>query len=103
MYVLLLIFLFTIIEAFGLYNIKLFSIKDGSSHLIAAIICYAIVAYLFSKAVKVEKVGIVNHEWNIFSSLFGLIIGWMAFSETVTMTQLGGVGLSLIGMILINK
>ena len=85
----------SLVEAFGLYSIKL----GGPRNLLTASLVYgAAVVPLLSKTVAYEGIGIVNFFWNILSTLLGFGIGIIYFKERIHYLQAIGVGLSLLGI-----
>lgn len=92
----------TVIEMSAQYNLKKFNITDNYEFYIIGILLYVITATIFTKLLSYEKIGIVNHLWNIFSSLLGFLMGWMFFSEALTFSEMLGVVLSMLGIILMG-
>jgi multidrug transporter EmrE-like cation transporter len=88
------ILLLTLIEATGMYNLK-------RRNFIFGIICYGIVAIILGLSFDYEKIGIVNHGWNIFSSISGFLIGYFVFAEVLTNMEMLGVALSIIGLVIL--
>ena len=84
-----------IVEAFGLYFLRL---KNIHSLFIAMAIYGLGVAPLLFYALNYEGIGMVNFLWNIFSTLFGFVIGIYLFKEKVHSIQLIGVVISLLGL-----
>ena len=90
--------LISIIEAVAMYNIR----HEGVIQLIQAMFLYGfIITPLLSFATIYEGIGIVNFLWNIFSTLFGFVIGIYFFKEKITKLQAIGVAISLLGISLI--
>jgi len=92
----------TVIEMVGQYNLKKFNVTNNYKFYLLGIGFYIITLTLFTKMLTYSKVGIINHLWNIFSSLFSFIMAWLYFSETLTMYEVLGVMFSMIGIILMG-
>jgi len=63
----------------------------------AAIYACAVVP-LLSKALEWQGIGIVNFVWNVFSTLFMFLIGWIVFEEKLSYLKIVGVFCSLFGI-----
>lgn len=102
MYVILLILITTIVEAYSQYNLKMYNnYKTGYYFLIGAL-GYLIIAGLLTYSYNFGKMGIINVIWNIGSTILILLIGYFYFSEKLTTLQLFGVILAIVGLILMN-
>jgi hypothetical protein len=88
----------SIIEAFGLYNIRL----GGMQSTVLASIIYGLgVVPMLSATMGYAGIGMVNFFWNVLSTLFGFAIGIYLFNEKIRYLQLIGVLFSLLGLGLI--
>ena len=63
----------------------------------AAIYACAVVP-LLSKALEWQGIGIVNFVWNVFSTVFMFLIGWILFEEKLSYLKIVGVFCSLFGI-----
>jgi len=63
----------------------------------AAIYACAVVP-LLSKALEWQGIGMVNFVWNVFSTLFMFLIGWIVFEEKLSYLKIVGVFCSLFGI-----
>ena len=71
----------------------------GKWNLIYAAAIYACaVVPLLSKALEWQGIGIVNFVWNVFSTLFIFLIGWIVFEEKLSYLKIVGVFCSLFGI-----
>lgn len=87
--------LLTLVEAPALTLLRMGSIE----HIISASLIFAFaVVPLLSIALQYEGIGIVNFFWNIQSTILMFVIGILFFKERISMLQLFGVALSLLGM-----
>jgi multidrug transporter EmrE-like cation transporter len=80
----------TLLRMGGIVNISL-----------ASIIFALGVVPVLSIALQYEGIGLVNFLWNILSTIIMLVIGIFFFKEKVSVLQLIGVLLSLLGMSLV--
>ncbi len=87
--------LMVIIETFGIYSIK-------NKNLFIGIICYILVAIFLYILFLNNKSTLVNHTWNIFSSIFVFIIGYLFLNEKLTNKEFIGATIGLIGLYLMN-
>lgn len=101
LYVTIIIFIITIIEMLGLWNLKKYSLTDNIIFYLFAIITFSVFAYMLSKLMKIERIGIINHVWNIMSSIMAFLIGYVFYKEKLNYYEFLGVVLSLFGMLLI--
>ena len=88
-----------LIEMIAQYNMKEFNLKGTYSNYIIGVFFHIISITLFSFALSYEKIGIVNHLWNVFSSLFAFLMAKIYFFETITHFELIGFMFSMIGII----
>lgn len=91
------------IEATALYCVRKSSDNKKYVYLTLSCILYAsipIVLYLIIS--NTHKIASLNCTWNIASSIYGLIIGMLIFSEVYTVKQCLGVGLGLFSLLLMN-
>jgi multidrug transporter EmrE-like cation transporter len=95
--------LLTAIESGAMYQLKTFSLTNNIVHYGLGIFLYSLSATLLMISFNFEEIGIINHSWNIFSSIFGFALGYIVFKETLTKAEGIGVIISLIGLILMNS
>lgn len=101
-YLLLIFIVFlTLFEMFALYNLKKFNITRKLYYYLAAVVTYIIVISIFCYSLSYEKIGSMNHSWNIGSSLLGFAIGYYIFKESLNGVELTGISLSLIGLLIL--
>lgn len=94
--------LLILFEASALYFIKNYSIHDNTTwFLILSIISYAMIPYCLYRILKNgEGIAIINIIWNVASTLYGLFIGVILFSEHLTTPQKVGATLGTLGTVL---
>jgi len=91
-----------LIEMIGQYNLKEYNIKHSYGHYLVGIFFYIITLTIYANMLSYEKIGIVNHLWNIFSSLFAFILGKLFFAEVLTFYEILGAMLSMAGIALMG-
>jgi multidrug transporter EmrE-like cation transporter len=92
----------TIIEIVGQYNLKQFNLTNSYLNYAVGIFFYIIAIVIFTNMLSYSKIGIINHLWNIFSSVFAFIMAKIFFGETIPLHGLIGIFFSIIGMVLIG-
>lgn len=90
-----LITIIAIVEAVGLYFIRLGGIVNTS---IASVLYALGVVPLLSWASKHIGIGLSNYIWNILTTLLGFAIGIYIFKEKLHNMQIMGVLVSLVGL-----
>ena len=85
-----------IIETFGIYAIK-------KKHLLIGIICYIFSAIILYFLFLNNKDSVVNHTWNIFTSIFVFIIGYLFLNEKLSNKEFIGATVGLVGLYLMNS
>lgn len=93
--------LLTLLEVFAMYNLKKFNVTKDLYYYLFGIVIYIIVVNIFTFSFNYEKLGSMNHAWNIGSSIFGFIVGYFIFNESLNNTEFLGVGLSLVGLFIL--
>jgi multidrug transporter EmrE-like cation transporter len=84
-----------LVEVYALYSLK-------KQRLLIGIIGFIIVAIILYYLLKENHIGIVNHTWNIFSSMLIFVIGYLYFFEKLTTIQIIGIIAGFIGLFLMN-
>ena len=95
-----LILLIVIFENFAQYNIKKNNIENNFFYIFLAIASYSIVCLLLGKCytIKGAGVGITNFVWSILSIISLIMLGVVVFHETLTMYDIFGIILCIIGL-----
>ena len=96
----LLIILIVIFENFAQYNIKKNNIENKFIYLFLAVASYSIICVLLGKcyAVKGAGLGVTNFIWSILSIFSLIIVGVIAFHETITIYDMFGIILCILGL-----
>jgi len=102
LYVILLIIILIAIETGSQYNLKLYNENKINYNLIFGIIGYILIALILSYSFGFEKMGIVNHAWNIGTSVTIILVGYMYFNEKLSTAQMVGVIFGLLGLVLMG-
>jgi multidrug transporter EmrE-like cation transporter len=92
----------TIIETYAQYNLKEYSVGHKMGYYLLGIIFYVISATIFMKLLSYEKVGVINLIWNIMSTLFVFIMGYLMFNENLNSYELVGAVMAIAGLILLG-
>ena len=67
-------------------------------YLIAGIICYNVMAYLYYLLLFKGNLGIANAVWNAISTLVVALLGFILFSEKMSKKAIFGMILTVIGV-----
>jgi len=59
-------------------------------------------AYIFYRSMFYEKLAIMNLVWDLSSDIIVTLIGIIIFTEKLSLIKIGGVGLSMISILLLN-
>ena len=95
-----LLIILIMLESLSQYNLKLFSQSNKIHYFVFAIILYILIALGLTYLFSIEKMGIVNHMWNVGTSILVILVGYYFFDEQINATQEIGFVFGLIGMIL---
>src|SRR6266516_4113746 len=61
----------------------------------------SIILFVFNYS-DTSSVGWFNALWNVFSTVYIILMGYLVFHETLSSVQIGGVVVSIVGMLLLN-
>jgi len=67
-----------------------------------SMIIYSLQPLIFYKSLTVENMGVMNILWDVISDIIVAIVGLFLFGETLNYTQIIGLILSSIGIILLG-
>ena len=91
-----------VFEAIALYSVKRFSKSNETMFLIFSILSYAIIPLFFFKILKEgQGISTVNILWNVMSTVYGVLIGVLLFSEVIHGIQWIGIILGILSIFLI--
>lgn len=102
LYVVILVIILTLIETISQYHLKLYDESSFVKYYIMGIFGYVIIATILAHTFMFEKMGLVNHIWNIGSSISVVLIGYLYFNEQLTVYQLLGVSFGVVGILLMG-
>jgi multidrug transporter EmrE-like cation transporter len=101
------ILLLVVFESIALYYIQKSASKNhqlSHPYMILAILIYGgLIPWLLLRTIKYQKVGIVNFTFNVLTTLVAFGIGIFFFSESLHITQIYGVIISLFGLWLVLR
>ena len=95
-----LLILIIAVDAYAQYNVKKHSITNNWFYICLAIVSYTLVCLLLSKCYNQHggEIGITNLIWSVFSIISIIIIGLIAFHETITKYDIIGIVLCFTGL-----
>lgn len=90
-------------EFLALYSIKKYKKSKDNKYVLLSVLGYSLVALTLIRIVdKNDSVSLTNVTWNILSSMYGLFIGYILFTEEITTKQFLGITVGVISLLLIN-
>ena len=99
--VLLIIFLIVVMDIIAWWLLKKYHLSKQYCYLYLAVLVYALLPLVIIQVLKYEGIGTTNMIWNIFSTVFVLLMGYFIFRETLSHTQLLGILFGVTAIILI--
>lgn len=81
---------------------KYANIKNNNFYIIIPIVCFSIVAIFISIMTKYQPTAVINMLWVTVSTILVAILSFVIFKENLTMMQIGGILIALIGIIIIE-
>ncbi|AYV76440.1 MAG: hypothetical protein Terrestrivirus6_66 [Terrestrivirus sp.] len=98
-YIIALVLTMTIYRVIGQSSLKQFVGNQHSYHyLLISFLAYYIISLLLSYMYNFENVGIVNNLWAAFSIVAFTSLGYFIWNETVTIKNIIGIFIILIGI-----
>lgn len=92
-----------LVEMSAMYSIKYSTLHDDKMWMWIGIFCYAAVGFCLYHIVEIDRsIGMTNVVWNIASTMYGLLIGVLLFSETISHSQTIGIILGILGLMFIG-
>jgi len=92
----------TLLDITGVICAKFYSINKFPLLLISTVLLFGGAGYVFTRSLQYEGMAIVNILWVALSVIITTIIGYFIFQEEITNTQLIGIGIITIGLILVT-
>ncbi len=100
-----------ILEIISFYYLKRFSLDKSNKsyngghlwYLIISMICYMIMPLFIYMAIIDNTLYYTNISWNVLSSIYGTLIGVYLFEEKFVGSDLIGIILCTIGIVLLSK
>jgi multidrug transporter EmrE-like cation transporter len=90
-------------ETLAQYFIRKYNSDISKYALIAgAVLLYTIIVFLLVKTYDYQKMAIANVLWNALTSILVAVVGYYAFSESLSWLQIMGFVVVIIGMGMIN-
>ncbi|MDF1498185.1 MAG: EamA family transporter [Patescibacteria group bacterium] len=92
----------TTAEIVGIVVAKKWNLNDNPAYLLAVISLFGLVGLLFANSLKYEGMAIMNILWISFSIIIITFVGYFIFKENISLVQLAGIGIIVIGLFLSN-
>jgi multidrug transporter EmrE-like cation transporter len=102
LYVCLLTLLIVFAEGCAQYCLKKFSKNNEVLWFLLGAFIYGIIAYLLVLSFGFEKLAIVNIMWGAFSAIILTFMAYYFYDETLSWTQIVGIGIIFIGTVLLH-
>lgn len=91
-----------ILDLIGMMFAKYSSIKNNNTYIIIPIICFAITAFFISLMLKYQPTAVINMLWVTVSTILVAILSYFIFKESLTLMQISGILVALVGIIMIE-
>ena len=92
----------TAAEIIGIVIAKKWNLNDNPVYLLATISLFGLVGFLFANSLKYEGMAIMNILWISFSVIIITFVGYFVFKENISLTQLAGIGIIVIGLFMVR-
>lgn len=89
-------------EIIAFYYLKKFSLDGNFLYYIIGILSYCLAATILAFAFLYTKIGVINLSWNIISTIYGFIVGFLIFKEHLTAREIIGAILGFIGLLIMS-
>lgn len=94
----------SVIEIVSLYYLKRYGDTSNITHITIGVVGYIIIAVLLSMLFKHGKIGIINHSWNVITSIAAFGVGYLFFKENIDVKEFTGLLMSIVGVtIMLHK
>lgn len=102
MKIVLLFLAIVLLECIALYSVKRYSQRKEELFLILSVLGYSVIPILLILLIREKQnIATVNIIWNILSTVYGLMIGVLIFSEKITPLQVLGIIMGTLSLLLI--
>lgn len=101
--VLLLVVIIVIVEGLAQGCIKKYDNGESMLWFFTGALLYMLIVLVLSRALKKEKMAIVNILWGAISAILISIFAYVAFQEKLNKYQILGIVITLVGIALIYK
>jgi len=91
-----------ILDLVGMLSAKYFSIKNNYCYLFIPVICFGVAAIFISLLLKFQATPVINMLWVTISTILVAIASYFLFKETLSTTQVLGMLIALIGVIMLE-
>lgn len=89
-------------EALAFYLLKRHAMSGSAAPFVAAVALYGVVCFLLARTFAYKDIGVVNVLWSVFSIVAIILVGMLAFHESLTWKEAAGVGFALVGVVLLG-
>ena len=89
-------------EALAFYLLKRHALTGGIAPFLVAIALYAVICFLLVKTFAFKDIGIVNVLWSVFSIAAIILVGALAFHESISWKEAAGIGFAVVGVVLLG-
>ncbi|MFH0837803.1 MAG: EamA family transporter [Patescibacteria group bacterium] len=98
----LLIVIIALLDLFAEYIGKLWVLGGRSVYLWLTVLGFGAAGLFFAQSLKYEGVAIANILWIALTAILVTLMGYFVFKEQLSTTNLIGIGVVIVGVILIN-
>ena len=81
---------------------KMWVIKSQPTYLIGTVLSFAATGFFFAKSLKFKELAIANIIWIALSIVIVAIAGYFLFNEKLSLIQILGMLIIIIGIVLVN-
>lgn len=96
------IVLIALLDLFAEYSGKLWSVGGKSVYLWLTVLGFGTAGFFFAQSLRYEGVAIANILWIALTAILVTLMGYFLFKEQLSVINLVGIGVVIVGVILIN-
>lgn len=96
------IVIIAVLDLFAEYSGKLWSMGGKPIYLALTVLGFGTAGFFFALSLKYEGVAIANILWIALTAILVTLMGYFVFKEALSVTNLIGIGVVILGVILIN-